>query len=148
MTSPLPDRPSEHTPSPSSIDYQELGYRLRAAGMRARTVGLKLRFADFTTITRDATLPEATDRDSEIYRLPVQLFERCGGEGPWRLAGSRVSNLETSRQLTIFAPPPGAVKEDKLGEVRDRLRNKYGTEVLFRARRLAGSEAGHRKPGR
>ena len=30
MTSPLPDRPSEHAPSPSSIDYQELGYRLRA----------------------------------------------------------------------------------------------------------------------
>ncbi len=127
---------------------EELGYRLRAAGMRARTVGLKLRFADYTTITRDVTLAEATDRDSEIYRVTVQLFERCGGEGPWRLAGSRVSNLETSRQLTIFAPPPGAVKEDKLGEVRDRLRNKYGTEVLFRARRLAGSEAGHRKPGR
>lgn len=126
---------------------EQLGYRLRAAGVRARTVGLKLRFADFTTITRDATLPEATDRDSEIYRLTVQLFERCGGEGPWRLAGSRVSNLETSRQLTIFTPSPEAVKEDKLGRVRDHLREKYGTDVLYRARRLAGSEARKRKPG-
>lgn len=115
-----------------------LGYRLRAAGMCARTIALKLRFADFSTITRETTRPEATDRDSEIYRLSVELFDRYGGKRPWRLVGTRVTGLETSRQLTLFSSQPETLKEDKLGQVRDRLREKYGVPVLYRARRLSG----------
>ncbi len=115
-----------------------LGYRLRAAGLLARTVALKLRFADFSTVTRETTRPEAFDRDSEIYRLSVELFERYGEKRPWRLIGIRVSGLETSRQLTLFSSEPGDLKEEKLGQVQDRLREKYGDEVLYRARRLAG----------
>lgn len=117
-----------------------LGYRLRAAGMCARTIALKLRFADFSTITRETTRPEATDRDSEIYRLSVELFDRYGGKRPWRLVGTRVTGLETSRQLTLFSSQPETLKEEKLGQVRDRLCEKYGVPVLYRARRLSGRD--------
>lgn len=119
-----------------------LGYRLRSRGLRARTVTLKLRFDDFTTITRDVTLPEATDRDSVIYGAARDLFARCGVRRPWRLVGVRVSGLEAHRQLSLFTQPPGAVKEERLGRVRDRLREKYGGEVVYRAGRLAGRPPG------
>lgn len=46
---------------------EELGHRLRTAGLRARTIGIKLRFPDFRTITRATTLRQATDSDAALY---------------------------------------------------------------------------------
>lgn len=115
---------------------ESLGYRLRSLGLRARTIGIKLRLADFSTITRDQTLGEATDLDSVIYRVSRELFERCGARPPWRLAGIRLSNLETCRQLSLFDPLPAEAREHELSLVRDRLRRKYGADVLYRAGRL------------
>jgi len=91
-----------------------LGYRLRSARLLARTIGIKLRFADFTTITRDQTLPAPTDLDAVIYGTARGLFLRCGGRLAWRLVGIRVSGLESSRQLSLFDPPPGEFKEQNL----------------------------------
>lgn len=111
-----------------------VGYRLRRKGLKAKTISLKLRFADFTTITRDTTLAEGTDRDLEIYRTAKALFDRCSGRPPWRLVGVKAAGLEGCRQLSLFSYAPE--KETKINLVKDRLRDKYGRDILFSANRL------------
>jgi DNA polymerase-4 len=71
-----------------------VGRRLRDAGLAGRTVTLKLRFADFRTITRSRTLPGPTDTDTELYRVAAELLTRLGlDRSPIRLVGVTVSNL-------------------------------------------------------
>lgn len=115
---------------------EEVGYRLRSKGLRAKVISLKLRFADFKTITRDVSLAEATDRDKEIYNIVQELFIRYCGKSPWRLIGIRASGFENYKQLSLFSNEPDSAKEEKVLLVRDRLRNKYGNAVIFSAKRL------------
>ncbi|MFP5310897.1 MAG: DNA polymerase IV, partial [Actinomycetes bacterium] len=80
--------------------------RLRASGMVARTVALKLRFADFSTITRSRTVHTPVDSAQLIYAVAVQLLESVGDRTmAVRLVGVRTEQLEeaarTSLQLSI-----------------------------------------------
>src|SRR4029079_17826890 len=52
---------------------ERTGGRLRTAGLAGRTVSVKIRFADFTTITRSRTLPEATDVAAVLYATARHL---------------------------------------------------------------------------
>jgi DNA polymerase IV len=113
-----------------------VGYRLRRAGFLSRTITLKLRYGDFRTITRSRTLPETVDGDSEIYRTVRELFREHSGKPPWRLVGVQASGFELGRQLSLLTPSEAEEKEKKLIQTRDRLRNKYGSEVIFQGKRL------------
>ena len=113
---------------------EEVGYRLRASGLRARTISIKLRYADFSTITRDITLSEGTDRDSAIYKTVEALFLKFRGKPPWRLVGVKASGLEKWQQLSLLSPAPE--NEKKITLVKDRLREKYGRDILISAKRL------------
>jgi DNA polymerase-4 len=80
--------------------------RMRVAGVAGRTVSIKIRFADFTTITRARTIAEATDVTQEIYRTALQLYDALGLQrARIRLVGVRVEGLvarETvQRQLVL-----------------------------------------------
>ena len=71
--------------------------RLRTAGLAGRTVSVKIRFADFTTITRAKTLPEATDVAAVLYATARQLYEALGlDRARLRLVGIRVEGLVES----------------------------------------------------
>ena len=68
--------------------------RLRAAGQVGRTVSIKIRFADFTTITRSKTLPEGTDVGRVVYATALALYEALGLErARLRLVGVRVEQI-------------------------------------------------------
>jgi DNA polymerase-4 len=68
--------------------------RLRASGHVGRTVSIKVRFADFTTITRAKTLPEATDVGRVVYGTALSLYEALGLErARIRLVGVRVEGI-------------------------------------------------------
>ena len=68
--------------------------RLRAAGQVGRTVSIKVRFADFTTITRSRTLPESTDVGRTIYETAIALYSALGLErARLRLVGVRVEQI-------------------------------------------------------
>ena len=68
--------------------------RMRAAGVAGRTVTLKVRFADFTTITRSRTRGEATDVTQEIYQTASDLFVALGLQrARIRLVGVRAEGL-------------------------------------------------------
>ncbi|CAN7464000.1 DNA polymerase IV [Knoellia sp. LjRoot47] len=68
--------------------------RLRGARMTGRTVSIKVRFSDFTTITRARTLREPTDTSREIYETATSLFDALGLQrARIRLVGVRMEKL-------------------------------------------------------
>jgi DNA polymerase-4 len=86
--------------------------RLRAAGWVGRTVSIKIRFADFTTITRSKTLPEATDVGRDIYQHAQALYEGLGLQrARLRLVGVRMEKLQpasgASHQIAFDEPIAG-----------------------------------------
>ncbi len=92
--------------------------RMRAAHLTGRTVTLKVRFADFTTITRSRTSPEATDVTKEIHQTAVGLFRALGLQrARLRLVGVRVEGLTpraaTYRQLVLGAKEQGWPEADR-----------------------------------
>jgi DNA polymerase-4 len=54
----------------------EVGHRLRQAGIAGSTVRIKLRWPDFTTLTRQVTLPQPTDQDEQIYATALTCWAR------------------------------------------------------------------------
>jgi DNA polymerase-4 len=95
-----------------------VGERLRAAAFSGRTVTLKLRRYDFTTLTRSQTLPQPTDDPRQIASTARRLLADAGASGGLRLLGVGVSGLSVYAQGDLFAedllagdaePPPEAV---------------------------------------
>ncbi len=86
--------------------------RLRSAEVVGRTVVLKVRFADFTTITRSRTLPEPTDVSRTVYGVAGDLYRALGlDRARIRLVGVRVEGLTDlttgHRQLALDERPQG-----------------------------------------
>ena len=91
---------------------ERVAARLRAAEMVGRTVVVKIRFADFTTITRSRTLPEHTDVGRLIYATAADLYARLAlDRARLRLVGVRVEGLidtvASHHQLAIDERPQG-----------------------------------------
>ena len=114
----------------------EVGRRLRAEGVRARTVQLKLRWSDFTTLTRRMTLPEATDDEGQIAEVAIQLMRRELKEPrPVRLIGVGGQNLLRSpKQLDLL--DRGSNRRDDLNRVADAVRARFGAKKLRRGGEL------------
>jgi DNA polymerase-4 len=71
-----------------------VGQRLRRSGVLGRTIAIKLRFADFTTITRSRTLGEPTDVSRRIYEAARELYDQANSSArPVRLIGVRAEQL-------------------------------------------------------
>ncbi len=93
--------------------------RLREAGLRGRVVTLKVKYADFTMVTRRSTLPRPTDDAGEIYRAIRADLARAAPERSVRLTGVTVSGFgdeEAPAQLGLFGAPPAAVAPPGGGE--------------------------------
>jgi DNA polymerase IV len=92
--------------------------RLRATGQVARTVSIKIRFADFTTITRSKTLKDATDVGREVYATAKSLYDALGLQrARLRLVGVRLEGLldadQATRQLALDERPVGWREADR-----------------------------------
>ncbi len=77
---------------------------LKRKGYRGRTIGLKLRYEDFSTVTRDTSLPMATDDPGLIRKTAGECLKRVSLDKRLRLLGVRVGNL-TSAAHEDLAPP-------------------------------------------
>lgn len=120
---------------------EAVGERLRESGVAGSTVRLKLRWPDFTTITRQAGLAQPTDQDGEIYRSALKLFEAAWAAGrAVRLLGVGVSQLGPKlRQLSLFDRQWQA--DERLLAAIDSIRQRYGAGVVRRGgRRRRGDE--------
>ncbi len=106
---------------------------LRGLGLRGRTVTLKVRFADFRTLTRRDTAAGATADGGEIFRRAWDAFTRLERPQAIRLVGLSVSGLDHDadpRQLPLFGR---AERAERLGRVADELRSRFGPDALRRA---------------
>jgi DNA polymerase-4 len=116
---------------------ERVGADLRQKGKRARCITLKLRYADFTTITRRQTLSQTTDSDQTIFVTGLKLLNRVLSEERQavRLIGIGVSELvEAGRQLEML--DTSAQRQERLDKAIDRIRKKYGFTAIQTGRTL------------
>ncbi|GAB4433495.1 MAG: DNA polymerase IV [Anaerolineales bacterium] len=108
----------------------QVGKRLRKNNLAGTTVKLKIRWPDFTTLTRQVTLPHPTDNDEEILQAALRLLHKIRKPGqPVRLIGVGVSGLGAPiRQLELWEH--GTEKARRLQAVVDELREKYGEQAI------------------
>jgi DNA polymerase-4 len=126
---------------------QLVGRRLRDHRLFARTVGLKLRFAPFKTLTRDVTLDEPTNLDAVIFANVLRLFENArDGRQKIRLIGVRSSNLERAVFQRSLIDAAQHEKLDKVLKAADKVREKFGFDAVQLARSVeSGRPAKPRK---
>jgi DNA polymerase-4 len=122
---------------------EDAARQLRKRGLRGRTVKLKLRYADFQTLTRQVTLDAPTDLEQVIFDQAARLLERAWDKRKKvRLIGVGVSKFEPEeRQLSLFeGTGEGRVaKLRRLSQVVDQIREKYGDEAIQRASLVTSS---------
>jgi DNA polymerase-4 len=103
-----------------------VGRRLREHKLYARTLQLKLRYTDFTTITRASSLPRATQLDNEIYSEMRELFRANWKSGhSVRLLGVGTSNFEDSEGQPSLLDNSHE-RWQQLLSAADKLRDKFG----------------------
>ena len=107
--------------------------RLRSSGIRAVTITLKLRDSSFATITRQTSLETPADLTEQIYEAAVTLLRREMHGQKIRLVGVTASNFRNREQLSMFdvAEDP---KRHAAAEALDKIRSKYGSRAVTRAR--------------
>ena len=105
---------------------------LRRKKLLARTVKLKLRFSDFTTLTRQTTLAAPTDDEGTIIATAADLFDRWWRPGqPVRLIGVGVSNLQEGLvQLALWDEQDDRIR--RLQEAVDALQARFGPHAIHR----------------
>ncbi len=110
----------------------EVARSLRKNDLAGKTVKLKIRWPDFTTLTRQTTLPQPTDSDEEIIKTALKLLHDVRKpRQPVRLIGVGVSGLGAPiRQLGLW--DTGSEKSRKLQEVVDELQEKFGRDIIHR----------------
>lgn len=112
-----------------------LSSRLRRAGLAGRSLTLKVRFGDFTTITRSLTFREAIEHTPALWNGAQLLLKRVPVEGRGiRLLGVGTGGLVTGgdpRQLSLETSP-----RDAAAEVTDRVRDRFGDDAVVPARLL------------
>jgi DNA polymerase IV len=108
----------------------EVAHNLKKSGLAGSTVKLKIRWPDFTTLTRQTTLPERTDQPDEIAQVVIQLMHAVRKPGQAvRLIGVGISGLGVPiRQLALWDATPQ--KSRQLQDAIEELRQKYGDGVI------------------
>src|ERR1017187_1239571 len=150
----------EHTYNEDTADANQLeatlmrlsemvGRRLRESKFYARTIQLKLRYKDFTTITRAHSLPAPTQLDTEIFDQIRTLFRKNWKKGvPIRLLGVHASSFTTQPdQINLLEGNRQQRWKDAMAAA-DRLRDKFGESSVGLAAGMRGNfrERVHENP--
>ncbi|MFE4836156.1 DNA polymerase IV [Arthrobacter sp. NPDC056691] len=123
--------------------------RLRASGLVARTVALKLRYADFSTVTRSRTVHTPLDSAQLIYAVAIQLLESLGSRPlTVRLVGVRAEQLEAAAQTSLQLSLDRRDDNWRAAEqALDKVAEKFGSKSVLPARLLEpGSGNSRRDP--
>ncbi len=116
---------------------EQVARRLRHHGLSARTITIKLRYGDFTTLTRSTTLEEATDVTDAICKSATGLLSQWARRDfrPLRLLGVSASQLSEAGagQLSLFADPDRD-RRRRLDEALDDIADRFGQAAVRRGR--------------
>ncbi len=116
---------------------ERVGASLRRQNLSGRTITLKVKFADFSQITRSRTLNQSTQGTQTIFATACELLENVTLTQKVRLIGVGVSGFHAgSEQGLLFqsAPQEHLQKQDKLDSALDSLRQKFGHKAIMRGR--------------
>ena len=150
----------EHTFNEDTADVEKLestmlrlcemvARRLREQELSGRTWQLKLRYSDFTTITRAHSLSQPTTVDSEIFTAIRKLFRDHWQHGrAVRLLGVQASNFDDAPEQMDLLQDEGRQKWARAISASDKLRDKYGDSAVFLAKGMRGGfrERVHENP--
>jgi DNA polymerase-4 len=117
---------------------EQVCWRLRQHELYGRTVQIKLRFADFSTITRSHTLVEATHQTKQVWQAVLKLFEHAmqTESRSLRLVGVGVSSLKDEAhrphiQTDMFEQSDD-MRQTQLDEVSDAIKSRFGSSGIRR----------------
>jgi len=108
--------------------------RLRAAGLKAATISVKVRDRDFETVTRQRTLDEPTDLTETIWHTAAELAAPEMRGKTIRLLGVSAANFGARQQLALFET--GDPRQRRAVEATDLIRRRFGPRAITRARLL------------
>jgi len=115
---------------------EQVAHRLRRNNMHGRTINLKVRYANFDTITRSKSLPQPTNATNTLWSVVSELLNTQLPNRPLvvRLLGVGISNLQPPNpiQQSLFSEEQNE-RDTKLDNVADQIRNRFGTTLLQRA---------------
>src|SRR5438067_235017 len=111
-----------------------VGRRLREGGLHARTIQLKLRYKDFTTITRAHSLAAPTQLDTEIFEQARALFRKNWRQGAHvRLLGVHASSFDGETEQQDLLEDGRRQRWQQALSTADRLRDKFGESSISMA---------------
>ena len=114
---------------------EQVAARLREKNRKGKTVNIKIRFHDFTTITRSKSLAQSSNQTEEIWQAAKSLFNAAlpVGRVSIRLLGVGISGFsnDTTHQGDLFSEES---KYDELDEVTDEINKRFGKLKIHRGR--------------
>ena len=128
---------------------EDVGAQLRAKNMTAAGVRLKLRWKNFTTITRQQALSQSFSDDMTLRSAALSLFDAIPWAGPVRLIGVALYNLNAGNSGQLALPLDDSVTRarwEKLSRSIDDVRRRYGAGSLISGSRLDGDAASPPSP--
>jgi len=126
--------------APTLLDHAaRVARRLVRAGLSARTVAVKIKYADFSLRTRRTTLPEPVQDTDGIHRAAIELLARMPLQGRRvRLTGVSVSGISEGAPPPALFPDAGAERRRKVEEVTARIADRFGDEGAVTRATLLG----------
>lgn len=117
---------------------EQVAWRLRKQNLRGNTLLIKVRFADFTTITRARTLNRPSHSTDKIWQLAADLFDKVMIDAalPVRLLGIGISKFDTSIQVQQDLFEEDKDKRSIIDAVTDKINFRFGRNALQRGRTI------------
>ena len=110
---------------------EHVACQLRKHGLQAKGIALKIRFGDFQTISRSATLPEPTDVTMELWQDARRLFDTWPFQ-PVRLIGITAERLTRGvDQMSLFGDP-ARERQRNLDSLADQINERFGGHAIRR----------------
>jgi DNA polymerase-4 len=120
-----------------SLLTEQVAARLREKNRKGKTVNIKIRFHDFTTIIRSKTLTESTHQTEKMWQAVKNLFNTAlpSGHIAVRLLGVGISGFENenTQQGDLFSKD---AKHDELDELTDEINQRFGKLKIHRGRNI------------
>ena len=137
----------EDTSDPDILDghiwrlSEQVSDRAKAKDLAGRVVTLKVKRADFRTLTRRVSLHDPTQLADRIYRHARALFDQLDDPGPFRLIGTGISDLSPGAGADLDGDllDPQADRRSKAEKATDAIRDRFGKKAIVKGRALRSS---------
>jgi DNA polymerase-4 len=134
----------EDTSDPDILDghiwrlSEKISDRAKARGLVGRVVTLKLKLSNHKQVTRRVSLTDSTQIADRIYRTARGLFDQAGVDGPFRLLGVGVSDLqpEDKGDLSGDLLDPNSGRRANAERATDSIRKRFGSDAIVKGRSL------------